>query len=76
MTNAVTIEGTTVLAEVHEDHDMRFFFPLELDFALNHASLAPSALTAAYPEGKWPPGVKDWSACLLARQSDMTLAGA
>ena len=33
--DTVTVEGTTVLAEVHEDHDMRIFFPLELDFALN-----------------------------------------
>lgn len=65
--------GTTVLAEVHEDHDMRFFFPLELDFALTSAGLARSALTA-YPEVNRPPGVNDWCACLVARRSGTTLA--
>jgi hypothetical protein len=35
----VTIQGTTVLPEVHEDHDMRFFFLLELDFALSDERL-------------------------------------
>ena len=73
--DTVTIEGTTVLGEVHEDHNMRFFFPLELDFALNDAGLERSALTA-YPEVDRPPGVKDWCVCLVARRSGTTPAGA
>ena len=75
LVDTVTIEGTTVLAEVHEDHDMRFFFPLELDFALNEAGLVRSALTA-YPEVDRPPGVKDWCACLTARRFGTTPAEA
>lgn len=66
--DTVTIEGTTVLAEVHEDHDVRFFFPLELDFALQDAGLARSALRA-YPEVERPPGISDWCACLVAQQA-------
>ena len=72
--DTVTIEGTAVLGEVHEDHVMRFFFPLEIDFALDSAGLARSALTA-YPEVSRAPGVSDWCACLVARLSGTPLAG-
>ena len=66
--DTVTTEGATVLAEVHEDHDMRFFFPLELDFALEDAGLVRLALMA-YPEVDQPPTAKDWCACLVAQQA-------
>lgn len=71
--DTVTIEGMTVQAEAHEDHDIRYFFPLELDFALNHVGLARLTLTA-YPEVERSVGANDWCACLVAQKSGMPLA--
>jgi hypothetical protein len=43
------LESTTVLAEVHENRDVRFVFPLEPDFAVIPACLVaqPSGMTLA-----------------------------
>ena len=71
--DVVTLEGATVLAETHEDHVMRFFFPLELDFALKDAGLERSVLTA-FPEIDRPPDPADWCACLVAGRSSAASA--
>jgi SAM-dependent methyltransferase len=64
--DVLTTEGAHVLSEAHEDHEMRFFFPLELDFALADAGLCRLALTA-YPDVESPPSAADWCACLVAQ---------
>jgi len=66
--DVLATEGGHVLSEVHEDHEMRFFFPLELDFALAGAGLCRSALTA-YPDVDRPPSAADWCACLVAQHA-------
>jgi SAM-dependent methyltransferase len=63
--DVLTTEGARVVSEVHEEHEMRFFFPLELDFALAEAGLCRSALTA-YPDVERPASAADWCACLVA----------
>lgn len=66
--DVLSTEDAHVLSEVHEDHEMRFFFPLELDFALADAGLCRSALTA-YPDVERPPSAADWCACLVAQHA-------
>jgi SAM-dependent methyltransferase len=61
-------DGERVVSEACEDHEMRFFFPLELDFALAHAGLCRSALTA-YPDVDRAPSTTDWCACLVAQRA-------
>jgi hypothetical protein len=69
--DVLATEGARVLSEVHEDHEMRFFFPLEIDFALADAGLCRSALTA-YPDVERPPSAADWCACLVAQRAPGT----
>jgi len=71
--DVLTTQGARVLSEVHEEHEMRFFFPLELDFALGDAGLCRTALTA-YPDVDRPPGQADWNACLVAQRSPCVTA--
>ncbi len=73
--DVLTTEDDRILSEVHEDHEMRFFFPLELDFALASAGLCRTALTA-YPDVGRPPTTADWCACLVAQHASDLVAGA
>lgn len=60
------LEGDRVAAEQHEEHVMRFFFPLELDLALDRYGLALETLRA-FPDYDAVPDERAWNVIGVAR---------
>jgi SAM-dependent methyltransferase len=62
------LNGDRVLSETEEVHKMRFFFPLELDLALNQAGLTMRSLTA-FPGLDCAADETTWNALAVAQKA-------
>jgi SAM-dependent methyltransferase len=60
------IEEDRIAGETEENHVMRYFFPLELDFFLESSGFVPVRL-GAFPEFDRPPDTTTWNVLGLAR---------
>lgn len=61
-----TLDGDRVLSQAEERHEMRFFFPLELELLLEDAGFAAPAL-GAFPDLDRPPDAGSWTFIAAAR---------
>jgi SAM-dependent methyltransferase len=60
------LEGERLAAEVQEDHQVRYFFPLELEFFLECSGFTLIRL-GAFPEFDRDPDEKTWNVLAVAR---------
>ena len=61
----IEMQGDRIRTDTEEVHTMRYFFPLELDLALQSRSFRLAALTA-YPDVEKPASANEWLAALAA----------
>ena len=61
----VEVQQGQVLSDSEEVHTMRYFFPVELELALQSHGFRLAALTA-YPDIERPPNASEWPAALCA----------
>jgi SAM-dependent methyltransferase len=61
----IEVQQGQICADNEEVHTMRYFFPLELELALQSQGFRLSALTA-YPEIEKPANAREWLAALCA----------
>jgi len=60
-----TIKGNHVLAEIQEDHNMRFFFPLELLLLFKTSGLKIQKI-GAFPNLETGPSEETWDICTVS----------
>ena len=59
------MKGRTVVSESDEVHDLRYFFPMELEYFLSQTGFKQRSLTA-FPTLDSPPGESTWNAFIVA----------
>jgi hypothetical protein len=69
--NLQEVEGERILQSAEEFHEVRYFFPLEIDLALRAADFQLVAIRR-FPDIDKEPDLKTWGAVVIAAASRMS----